>query len=390
MSVSWPRAAALALLLVPLPGLAADVDAYVRPGCPHCADAEEFLERLSSERPGLDVAYHDVTASDEARARLEAISAAHGVGAPGVPSFVIGDALVVGFADATTTGARIVGLLEGSSAPEATGPVGDVCEPAVPCAEPVGETPVANVDLPLLGRLDVERLGLPLFTVILGLLDGFNPCATWVLLFLLSLLVRLRSRAKMVAVAGTFVVVSGLVYFAFMAAWLNVFFLLGVSRPIQLAMALLALGIGAVNARDGLARDGGFTLSIPDRFKPMVMERSRAASRAESLPRAIAGVAGLAVVVNLVELLCTAGLPALFTSVLAQHDLSRVAHYGYLALYDLAYVADDSLLVGVAVATLSRTRLQERGGRLLKLVSGAVMLALGLVLLLRPSWLAFG
>lgn len=367
---------------------AVDIDAYVRPGCPHCADAEVYLDALEGERPDVHVTTYDVVASPEARARLQALSEAHGVTTPGVPSFVVGDELIVGFVDAKTTGPRLLAAIAGRSATEATGLAGDVCEPEVPCLESATDTPSSVVDLPLLGRLRVDRLGLPLFTVIVGLLDGFNPCATWVLMFLLSVLVREKDRLRMVAIAGTFVLVSGVVYYAFMAAWLNVFFVLGLSRLVQGALALLALGIGLVNLRDGLSREGGFTLAIPDRFKPIIARRSHSVSGADSLGAAIAGVAGLAVLVNLVELLCTAGLPAVYTHVLTQHHVSRAAHYGYLALYDLAYMFDDGLMVAVAVITLSQTRLQEGGGRALKLLSGALMTALALVLLFRPAWLA--
>jgi hypothetical protein len=98
-------------------------------------------------------------------------------------------------------------------------------------------------------------------------------------------------------------------------------------------------------------------------------------------------VALLAVVVNFIELLCTAGLPALYTAILSQHALTPAAHYGYLGLYILGYVADDSLMVGTAVFALSHSKLSENTGRLLKLLSGLVMAGLGLVILLRPEWL---
>lgn len=376
--------------------LGADLDAWVRPGCPHCADAEVFLDELAARRPGLEVAWHDVTAAPEALAELERVSAAHGVTTPGVPSFLVGDELVVGYSTADTTGAALEALLEaegtwgapGGAAPAGTAPGGSpadaTCAPEAPCA------PVAPVILPGVGAVDVDRLGLPAFTVLIGLLDGLNPCATWVLLFLLSVLVRVRDRARVVAVAGTFVVVSGLVYFAFMSAWLSVFAVLGVARWVQVALGVLAVVIGGVNLRDAVAGEGAYTLSIPERFKPLIMDRSRSVSRAASLGAAVVGAAGLAVLVNLVELLCTAGLPAVYTAVLARHELSPAARLGYLALYDVAYMLDDAALVAVAVVTLSRTRLQERGGRALKLVAGALMAALGGVLLLRPEWLAFG
>ena len=203
----------------------------------------------------------------------------------------------------------------------------------------------------------------------MGLLDGFNPCAMWVLLFLLSLLV------------------SGAVYFASMAAWLNVFLLLGWSDALRPVLAGQSLTVGVGNVLDSRRRGSGFVLSIPDEAKPGLYARMRSVVQSRSLLPAMAAVAVLAVVVNVVELLCTAGLPALYTAVLSQQDLPAAAHYAYLGLSIVGYIADDTLMVGAAVLALSSDKLTEAGGRWLKLISGAVMLALGAALLLRPGWL---
>lgn len=209
----------------------------------------------------------------------------------------------------------------------------------------------------------------------------------WVLLFLLSLLVRLRDRRRMALIAGTFVLVSGAVYFAFMAAWLNLFLAVGLTPLVRGALAVLALVIGAVNVKDFFAFGRGLSLSIPESAKPGLYARMRRVVQAPSLTLSLLSVTALALLVNLVELLCTAGLPALYTSVLAQHALDASAHYGYLLLYIAGYIADDALMVGTAVLALGSGKLTERGGRVLKLISGFVMLALGLVMLFRPDWL---
>ena len=95
----------------------------------------------------------------------------------------------------------------------------------------------------------------------------------------------------------------------------------------------------------------------------------------------------LAVVVNFIELLCTAGLPAIYTAVLTQQGLAAAAHYAYLGLYILGYIADDAVMVTMAVLALSSSKLSQRTGRWLKLISGAVMLGLGAVMILFPGWL---
>ena len=243
------------------------------------------------------------------------------------------------------------------------------------------------IDVPLFGRLSASSLGLPLFTVAVGLVDGFNPCAMWVLLFLLSILVNLKSRTKILAVAGVFVLISGLAYFAFMAAWLNVFRLVGLLRPVQVALALIAIGVGIIHVKDFFAFKQGVSLSIPEAAKPGIYSRVRQIVTAENLWGAILGASVLAVLVNIVELLCTAGLPALYTEVLALQQLPTWKNYAYLGLYNIAYMFDDGLMVGLVVVTLGRRKMQERQGRILKLISGIAILALGLVMLVKPDWL---
>jgi uncharacterized membrane protein HdeD (DUF308 family) len=209
----------------------------------------------------------------------------------------------------------------------------------------------------------------------------------WVLLFLLSVLAGQNDRLKMGLIAGVFVLVSGLAYFAFMAAWLTVFQLIGLVRWAQVLLGLLALTMGAIHIKDFFAFKKGVTLSIPEGAKPGLYDRIRKVVAAPSLGAALAGAIVLAVLVNVIELLCTAGLPALYTQILTYRQYPPWKNYAYLGLYNLAYMADDSLMVGIAVSTLSRKRLQEKEGRWLKLLSGVVIALLGVLLLFRPEWL---
>jgi len=245
----------------------------------------------------------------------------------------------------------------------------------------------SEIDLPWIGRVSADRLGLPLFTLVIGLVDGFNPCAMWVLLFLLSVLVNLRDRWKILAVAGTFVFISGAAYFAFMAAWLNVLLIVGFLRWVQVALAMLAIIVGSIHVKDFFAFKKGISLSIPESAKPGIYARVRKIVMAESLFAAIAGATVLAVLVNVIELLCTAGLPALYSQILMMQDFPAWKNYAYLGLYVAAYMFDDAVMVSIVIATLGKRKLQENEGRWLKLVSGLVILLLGLILLLRPQWL---
>ncbi len=172
-----------------------------------------------------------------------------------------------------------------------------------------------------------------------------------------------------------------------MAAWLNVFLLIGMSAALQWVLGGMALAIGGLNVKDSIYWKQGFTLSIPDSAKPGIYARMRAVLAADKLLPSLTAVVILAIMVNFIELLCTAGFPAIYTAILVQQDLSPTAYYAYLGLYIAGYVADDSLMVAVAVIALSNRKLTEQTGRWLKLISGVVMLGLGGMMILRPEWL---
>jgi glutaredoxin len=372
----------LVLLLVPTATGQRSVDmvVFVQEGCPHCARAELFLDNLMARHPNLVIEFYDVSKDADARDRLIGLARERGITSLGTPTFYVRDQLLIGYMDDATTGSTLEALLTGSSATAG--------EPQTALAPAPGAGAFSDiVELPVFGRLSASRVGLPLFTIAIGLVDGFNPCAMWALIYLLSLLVNLKDRKRMLLIAGTFVAVGGLIYFAFIAAWFEVFRLIGLSRGVQVLLGGVAVFAGVINVKDFVAFKRGPSLSIPDAAKPTIYARTRRVLSADNVMAAVIAVAILAALINLVELLCTAGLPALYTQVLSAQELSRPIYYGYLGLYIAAYILDDSIVLAIAVVTMSRTRLQERGGRWLKLLSGAVMVLLGILLLVRPSWL---
>ncbi len=373
-SIRWLTSCLFVLLILCAPNVPAaettpDIEVFVHAGCPHCEAAKTFLDELRQEQHSLHIVLYDIAEDDAARQRLATLAKDRGITTIGVPTFLIGKDIIVGFRSSDTTGAEVRAKL-GQEASGSTHPS------------------VESIETGWFGPLRVHDLGLPLFTVVIGLLDGFNPCAMWVLLFLLSLLVNLQDRRKMALIAGTFVIMSGLLYFAFMAAWLNVFLMIGLSRAVQYLLGGIALFVGAINVKDFFALHQGLSLSIPESAKPGLYARIRRILQAENLAGAMVGVIVLAGLVNTIELLCTAGFPALYTQILTMQQLPTWKYYGYLGLYNLAYMLDDSVMVTIAVVTLSRRKLQEHAGRWLKLTGGAVMLSLGLVLILKPEWLA--
>jgi glutaredoxin len=365
------------------------IEVFVREGCPHCAKAEEFLGRLGRERPQLQIVIRDVMHEPAALDRLGELVRTTGGGTARVPAIFVRGQLIMGYSEEASTDKLILAALagQGVAGANAAGAAG-TCEAddGTACKRPGAATAEApapeTFSIDFFGRqITLDDVGLPLFAVAMGLLDGFNPCSMWVLLLMISILAPLNDRKRMLAIAGTFVLVQGLAYFVFMAAWLNLFLLIGLSRASQLIIAAIAIGAGLINLKDFFAFGRGISLSIPERAKPGIYSRIRGLLHAPTLTAAIIGAVILALLVQIVEFLCTSGFPALFTRILTLQQLDTAAYYGYLLLYIAAYMLDDLIILGIGVVMLSRHRLQEKEGRVLKLISGLVMLGLGIYLI---------
>ncbi len=345
--------------------------------CPHCTAAHPYIEAIPQARPWVRLHALELTRHPQNVERYERMARDLGEVAASVPAWLFCGEMHVGWGDDATTGAMLRQRLDDCRARAAEGAMVNA-----PAAAP---PPPATIDLPLLGTLDPARLSLPVLTLVLAGLDAFNPCAFFVLLFLLSMMAHQKSRARMLMIGGVFVAISGLMYFAFMAAWLNVFQLFGHLAWVTVAAGALAVFVGAVNIKDYFWFERGLTLSIPESKKPDIFRRTRNILSAENLPAMIAATAFLAIAANFYELLCTAGFPMVYTRLLTLADLSPAARYGYLAAYNLIYVLPLAAIVAVFAGSLGARKLNEREGRLLKLMSGAMMLELGALLLLAPE-----
>jgi thiol-disulfide isomerase/thioredoxin len=380
-------------------GAAADGTPTVRlyyffsPTCPHCQAAAPYIDELQARWPWLEVKKFAVK-DNRANAKFYYETALSlGTKALSVPGFVFCRQVLIGYDAAETTGAEIARALEACherrlANPTATGaPAATGAATAGTQASPAERSAATTINLPFVGMVDVQAFSLPVLTVVLAGMDAFNPCAFFVLLFLLSLLVHAKSRARMAIVGGTFVLFSGLVYFVFMAAWLNVFLIAGELRVITMIAGLLALTVAALNIKDFFWFKEGPSLSIPESAKPGLFKRMRGIVATGSLGPMLASTVLLAIVANSYELLCTAGFPMVYTRVLTLAGLETWQYYAWLAVYNVIYVIPLLVIVIVFVRTMGARKLSESEGRVLKLVSGFMMLGFGLLLLAAPQLL---
>ena len=339
--------------------------------CPHCLAARPQIIALAAERPWLHLHDLELTQHPAHVARFVSFAEMTGGEAQAVPTLIYCGRMDVGWEDdQEATNAFLARLAD--------------CRAGADTDIPLDQT-VHHLRVPLLGELNPSNWSMPLLTVVIAGLDAFNPCAFFVLLFLLSLLVHQQSRRRMLLIGAVFVVFSGVMYFAFMAAWLNLFLLIGSLPWVTTIAGLLALGIAAVNIKDYLIFHQGVTLSISEGRKADIFQRARRILHAGSFPAMMATTVVLAVAANLYELLCTAGFPMVFTRLLTLHVVSPAQHYLYLTLYNMIYVLPLMAIVLAFVRSMGSRKLSEREGRLLKLLSGLMMLGLGVLLLIAPE-----
>jgi hypothetical protein len=333
---------------------------FFHPYCPHCHDAIAFLKT----RPDIDFVLHDVsTPASERLFRMVADQYGLAEQDLGVPLFVFGDRYLIGFGSAETTGAELLAMLAGGK---------ETARPSGP-----------RIDLPLLGEIDPSHFSLLALTAVMGLADGLNPCAMWVLIYLISLIAGLKDRAKIWWLVGTFVLTSGILYFLLMTAWLNTFLIVGYVRPLTELVALAAIGFGASHLYELAYNRGVVECEVGD-----IEQRQRTMHRIRDVVAAPVGLAslvlvtGLAFAVNAVEFLCSAALPAVYTHLLALTDVSVAAYYAYITLYVVFFMLDDLIIFGLAAFAIQKV-INSRYAAISRVAGGMTLMGLGVWMLAR-------
>lgn len=355
---------------------AADLTLFARQECVHCQDEKAFLETIKPEFPDLRVLEYDVATSD-GLAKFKEYQQTHDIKALVTPVTVIGDQVIVGFNRPEDSGAQIKAALRGE---RVTGQAGATCttDASQDCAVPSSRV----VSLPLFGELDLSKLSLPVLTTVVGLADGYNPCAMWSFVALLSFLLALNSRRKIALVGGVFLLTS------FLASWI---YLLGWYGLFQWAFAWQAVVQvpGLMNVTKGML--GVLSLILAWRFfrdwrtnpqecevtspatRSRILRQLQAVAARESLMLACLGAAVLAVVVNVVEFLCSLGLPVVYSSVLVERGVSQSTAVGYITLYNVFYMADDLVVFAFVLLTSRMILSNWRGARWLKLAAALLL-----------------
>ena len=367
--------------------------------CPHCAKEKELLDEIVDKYDNVRLYKYEIGDEDNSKL-LDEVASLYDTTVSGVPFTVIGDKVYKGFSYENSK-VKFMGTVDYYSNYGYVDRVGEyiggielpsyqINDDDVEITNYIDDYANYRIEVPLLGVVETKNLTLPVISILIGLVDGFNPCAMWVLLFLISMLIGMKDKKKMIILGTTFLVSSALVYLLFMLAWLNVATLLFKVNFVRILIGLIAL-VGAIFNLVGYFRhrkDNGCDV-IDDKKRNRIFERIKKFTHEKNFFLAILGVILLAVSVNIVELACSAGLPVMFTQILSMNNLTITQEILYIALYMLFFLIDDLVIFFIAVRTMQITGISTKYGKISKLVGGILLLLIGILLIFKPEWLMF-
>lgn len=360
--------------------------------CPHCKAEKEFLDSIKDDYPSLKVIEYEVSGNAMNYNFYNKVLKKTGINATGVPFTLIGTDYYVGFDESTGIDKEIKKSIEKFL----NGDYVDVIA-KIKNDEDISDIKY-NVDssiekeIPILGKIDSKSVSLPILSIVMGALDGFNPCAMWVLLFLITMLFNMKDKKKMWILGLTFLTTSALVYLLIMLAWLKVAISFTTVKWIRVLIALVALCGGIVNLnsyRKSIQNKTDGCEVVDDKKRKKTFKKIKDIVNEKKFILSLIGVITLAVSVNFIELACSAGLPLIFTQVLALNNLSTLEYGIYMLLYILFFLLDDLVVFVIAMFTLNVKGISSKYGKYSHLVGGIIMVLIAVLMLFKPEWLMF-
>jgi len=354
-------------------------------GCSTCALETEYLEKLVEEEPNLVLHQYEIAFDQENQKLSKDVGELLNQPINSTPTLIIGREMIVGFKEGSTekTIEDAIQFVRDNNVRDVVGEMLGIVEPGQG-VDVINEN--SKVSLPFFGEVDAKSISLPLLAIVLGGIDGFNPCAMWVLLLLISMLFHLEEQWKKWFLGGLFLLTTGVMYFFFMLSWLNITILFGTLVYIRWLIGGMSIGGGIFNIHRFTQMEPG--CEVVDESKRLkIRDRLKAIYSQPVFALAAVGIVVLAVSVNLVELICSAGLPVLFTQILTLNDLSQTQYILYLLLYLAMFMLDDIIVFVIAMKTAELTGISTKYARNAHLIGGILMILLGLLMILKPAWL---
>lgn len=374
-------------------------------GCPHCAALEEYLDSQYGKDKDVKVYKYEVWNDTENQKLWEKVQSVMETNAKGVPYFVIGEEVFQGYSKGSTWEGKVDKAIKNAKETDYNDNVGitlGVKEGKIEKKTPKKEVKEDNkditnnkknentkLDVPLIGTIELKDMSLPIIAIIIGLVDGFNPCAMWILIFLITMLFDYPSRKKMWILGGTFLFTSAFIYFLFMISFLNIATFINSISFLRLLVALFAIAFGGVNVyRYFKTKNVGCDVVDKNKRRNIMIRIKKIVSHKQFI-LALLGIIFLAVSVNLIELLCSLGLPVMFTEILAYNNITGIKNILYIILYIIFFLLDDLIVFFIAMKTLKITALSNKYSKYSHLIGGILMLIIGILMIIKPEWLMF-
>lgn len=364
-------------------------------GCPHCAEEMEFLDSLKEDYPMLKIEKYEVWNNDENAEILQKVQEAFSIKRTGVPTTVIGDTVIMGFGSGT--GAKIKRAVDYYLENSYEDQVPKIIDGSFVKKDTTDSFTVKekksdkafSIDVPIIGKVNLKKVSLVSAAVIIGLIDGFNPCAMWILLFLISVLLGMKNRKRMIIIGVAFLLTSAIVYMMIMLSWIQIAVKMTSIIWVRNIIGVVAL-IGAfINLRSFIRSNDSGCEVVDDKKRKTIFKRIRKFTHEKSLFLALIGAILLAISVNVVELACSAGLPLVFTELLVLNHTSDMMKIMYTLLYIIFFLLDDLIVFLIAVFTMKVTGISTKYNKYSHLLGGIIMLIIGILLLIKPEWLMF-
>ncbi|MDD4027757.1 MAG: hypothetical protein PHN54_01695 [Bacilli bacterium] len=360
--------------------------------CPHCAQEEIFLEKYANENEDVNFYTYEISANYENRELWFDVQEIFDRESGYIPYTVIGNQIIIGYASGNTDVLieKIVDYYRHSNYRDLIGEHLGTVEVREDIVMDNIDIENENITVPIFGKIDLKSVSLFVLSIIMGVIDGFNPCAMWILLFLVTMLLGMKDRKKMWILGITFLTTSALMYALIMTTWLNL-----ASSIIEINIIRILIGIFAISMATSNIykyfkerKQDGCTV-VKDSKRKKIIDRIKHIVIEKKFGLAIIGIILLAISVNLIELICSATLPLMYANILALNDPTLIQSIFYIFIYILFFLIDDIVIFVLAMITLKVTAASSKYTKYSHLIGGIIMLIIGILLIFFPNILTF-
>ena len=382
------------------------IEYFGRKDCKNCANLEKFLKELSTKRDDFEYVEHKIDESKEEKAFFDETASKLKL-VKGTPIIYIDGHIIQGFNTADTTGKEIESLINSGKTKDKiltlkeyleSGQAGNVSSNGAVCTgDTVCEVPGLTkgaenqvlVNIPIINKtVDLTNYSLFTMSLILGTIDGFNPCAMWVLVLFLTALIAVGNKVKMFRVAGLFILAEAVMYFFILNAWIYAWDFVGLDKWVTPLVGIVGIIGGIFFIRNYLKKGDTLECEVTDfEQRAKISKKIKdIANKPFTLLTALA-IIGLALSVNVIEFACSVGIPQTYTKILQINEVPFWTRQFYTFIYIIGYMIDDIIVFGFALMSVNKLQLTTKYSKWVNLFGGILMIILGLIMLIKPSLL---